>query len=252
MKMKMTRVEPLVTRGPVELRQSSPGFDYTICRSARRRTISIEVKSAQVIVRAPTATSAAWLHKVVREKTRWIQQKLAQQQMLLDAIPTREYCPGAVFPYMGRELTLVTGSATLARADLRESQLQVLLSRRSRLEPQEQTRRLVAGWYQQQALALLTDKTDQLCARMGLVHSGVSIRATRSKWGHCTSRGAIQYNWQIILAPEPVVDYLVAHEVCHLRHHNHSRAFWQLVASVCLDYEKKRSWLKNNGQQLIL
>ena len=78
------------------------------------------------------------------------------------------------------------------------------------------------------------------------------MRFTRSKWGHCTSEGVLQYNWHIVLAPEPVVDYLVAHEVCHLRHLNHSAHFWALVASVCPDYQAQRDWLKANGRCLTL
>lgn len=226
-------------------------FEFTILRS-RRRSISIEVQSAHVLVRAPLQVADSVLHDFLREKTRWVQEKIHEQQQALAAIPQHTYAAGSFLPYLGHDIRLVLGSGSVARVVLHDQQLHVLLSRRRRMSAPEQTRRLVQGWYQQQALTLLTEKTDRLCLTMGLQHTGVSIRATRTKWGHCTSRGAIQYNWQIILAPEPIVDYLVAHEVSHLRHHNHSRAFWQLVESVCPDYVRCRAWLKANGQQLVL
>lgn len=234
-----------------ETRVKAFPFEFTILRS-RRRSISIEVQAARVIVRAPQQVSDTVLHDFLRQKIHWVQEKISEQQQALAAIPQRVYVAGSRLPYLGREITLVLGSGAAARVVLHDQQLHIVLSRRRRMSAPEQTRRLVQEWYQQQALKLLTEKTDRLCQAMGLQHIGVSIRATRTKWGHCTSRGAIQYNWQIILAPGPIVDYLVAHEVSHLRHHNHSRAFWQLVESVCPDYVQCRAWLKAHGQQLVL
>lgn len=235
-----------------ETRKSLFPFEYTILRSARRRSISIEIKSAKVVVRAPLDAAESLLLNFLRQKTAWVQEKITAQQQALEKIPTHSYLAGSRLPWLGKEITLVLGSGANARVVLHDHQLHIILSRRRRLTVTEQTRRLVQQWYQTEALARLTYKTDRLTARMGLVHSGVTVRATRSKWGHCTSRGAIQYNWQIILAPESIVDYLVAHEVCHLRHHNHSREFWQLVESVCPDYLACRAWLKTHGQQLVL
>ena len=179
-------------------------------------------------------------------------QKIVAQQQHQATIPERSYVNASELPFLGRTLSVSIEhglSASVVRAgDI----LQVCLSRRSRLADEEQARRLIYVWYQEQALALLTERTRALCARMGLRCSAVTIKATRSKWGHCTSLGAIQYNWQIILAPEAIVDYLVAHEVCHLRYHDHSPAFWQLVASVCPTYSTDRAWLRKQGVQLVL
>lgn len=236
------------------IRQSSLllPFSYEIVRSPRRRSISIEVRAAEVVVRAPMRVPERELHDFVREKSRWIVQKIAAQQQHIDSLPRRTYSAGSVFPYLGRTLTLSLVMAASASVELIDDCLRVGLSSRSRLAPEEQARRLIYVWYQQQALSILSARTSALTLQMGLRCSAVTIRATRSKWGHCTSRGAIQYNWQIILAPEAIVDYLVAHEVCHLRHPNHSSAFWQLVASVCPTYEKDRAWLKARGAHLVL
>lgn len=228
-----------------------PDFSYQIVRS-RRRSISIEVRAAQVVVRAPMAVAERELHGFVREKSAWIVQKIVAQQLHQASIPKRAYVTASELPFMGQTLRLLIepgASACVARVD---ANLHVYLSRRSRLAEEEQARRLVSVWYQEQALAILTARTHALCVRMGLKCSAVTIKATRSKWGHCTSRGAIQYNWQIILAPLAIVDYLVAHEVCHLRYHDHSPAFWQLVASVCPSYRVDRAWLRQHGAQLVL
>lgn len=236
------------------LKSSTPAvpFSYEIVRSARRRSISIEIAKAQVVVRAPFFVAKTELEKFVAEKSVWVQQKLAEQTQQMMALPERTYVDGSKLPFLGRQITLVVRTQPRADVVLYGEQLLVILSSRSRLDDEEQARRLVSVWYQEQALALLISKTEAAAQRIGARHSAVTIRATRSKWGHCTIDGAIQYNWQILLAPEAIVDYLVAHEVSHLRHHNHSAAFWALVATICPDYKRRRAWLKANGAQLIL
>ncbi len=226
-------------------------FAFELVRSARRRSISIEIAKAQVVVRAPYFVAKTDIEKFVREKSLWVQQKLAQQEQQLSDLPTYNFANGSTLPYLGGELSLVVHKQREADVVRYGAQLLVILTSRSRLADEQQTKRLVCEWYQEQALVLLQAKTDAAVARLGVKHSGVTIKATRSKWGHCTAQGAIQYNWQILLAPEPIVDYLVAHEVSHLLHHNHSPAFWAVVASLCPDYKTRRAWLKAHGMRLM-
>lgn len=237
---------------------AAPAFPFgiTVAHSARRRTTSIEIRDAQVTVRAPVGMDEHYILAFVTKKQRWIEQKIAEQQQRIDAVPERQYVQGATFPYLGTSLQLHIETASEARVQRVDTsfaeQLVVALSRRSRLPGHEQVRRLVSRWYQQEALTLLTLRTEQLAAVLGLQVASVSVKATRSRWGQCTTRGDIQYNWQIILAPDAIVDYLVAHEVCHLRHHNHGPAFWALVEQVCPHWRQSRQWLKNHGMQLVL
>jgi hypothetical protein len=233
----------------------NPGFEFTIVRSARRRSISIEIRRAQVVIRAPLAAPESILLDFLQQKTLWVKQKIAEQSIRLaqQPLPVKpSYGQGSELRFMDERLTLVLGRGASAAIQRVGQQLHLILSNRSRLADEQQIQQLLMRWYQQQALRLLGAKTAQLCARMGLVCAAVTVKATRSKWGHCTSRGAIQYNWNILLAPEHIVDYLVAHEVCHLRHPNHSRDFWALVASVCPSFAADRAWLKANGVQLSL
>jgi predicted metal-dependent hydrolase len=232
---------------------SSLEFEFSIARSARRRSISIEIRQAQVVIRAPNGVAESILLKFLNQKAAWVRAKIQEQQQALAALPqARTYQQGSQIPFMDETLTLVLGRGNRGAVARVDNQLHLLLSARSRLDDETQIRQLLERWYQQQALNLLTQKTRALCARMGLECSQVTVRATRSKWGHCTSRGAIQYNWQILLAPEAIVDYLVAHEVSHLRHHNHSADFWALVASVCPTFKADRAWLKAEGARLCL
>lgn len=229
------------------------GFDVQILRSSKRRSISIEVHKAKVSIRAPLKVAESVLLDFLQQKADWVRRKLAEQAQIVEAAPpTVEYKTGSPLTLMDEQLTLVLGHGAYSAVTRVDDNLHVLLSQRSRKPEQQQIRELLGRWYQQQALRILAHKTSLLTQQMGLKYQQVTIKATRSKWGHCTSLGVIQYNWHILLAPEAVVDYLVAHEVCHLRHHNHSPAFWALVASACPDYQSLRLWLKRQSAQLVL
>ncbi|BFM21905.1 M48 family metallopeptidase [Gilvimarinus japonicus] len=220
--------------------------------SARRRSVSIEVREGQVRVLAPKGVARRDLLAMLQAKRPWVDAKLRQQQQRMAVRPRYQYQTGERLPYLDTELTLHVMQGTRGACIREADTLHVYWSPRSRKTVPEQTAQAVAQWYRAEALRLLEAKTQRLCDSVGLTCHGVNVRATRSKWGHCTFDGRIQYNWQIVLAPTPVVDYLVAHEVSHLRHHNHSRAFWQHVHAICPDYQRLRVWLRDEGHRLIL
>ena len=235
---------------PKNLSPSLP-FVFELVRSTRRRSISIEISNAKVMVRAPKFVAQAEIEKFVHEKSLWVQQKLRQQEQQLSYAPVYSFTPGSTMPYLGETLTLVVHKQSKADAVRYGDKLLVILSSRARASEQAQIKRVVCHWYQQQGYRLLQHKTDLAAAQLGVKHTGIALKATRSKWGHCTAQGAIQYNWQIMLAPEPVVDYLVAHEVSHLLHHNHSPAFWAAVEHLCPSHKTYRAWLKTHGASLM-
>lgn len=83
-------------------------------------------------------------------------------------------------------------------------------------------------------------------------YTSITIRDQKTRWGSCSGRGTLSFNWRLILAPPEILDYVVVHELCHLTHMNHSKEFWELVESVIPDYKTKRKWLKENGHTLRL
>ena len=86
----------------------------------------------------------------------------------------------------------------------------------------------------------------------GGIYQRITIRDQKTRWGSCSAKGTLSFNWRLMLAPPAVLDYVVVHELCHLTHMNHSNAFWELVESDCPDYRAHRKWLKEHGQELIL
>ena len=104
--------------------------------------------------------------------------------------------------------------------------------------------------YKRKAAEMLSARVHFFARQMGVSVSGITVREQKTRWGSCSSKGNLNFNWKLILAPPEILDYVVVHELCHLKEMNHSPAFWKEVEKVLPDYEKRRQWLKENGWRL--
>jgi predicted metal-dependent hydrolase len=118
--------------------------------------------------------------------------------------------------------------------------------------PAGDARPALERWYRRQAKLEIAPRLDVAVAALGRSYSSLSIRAQRTRWGSCSSTGAMSFNWRLLLAPEPVLDYVVWHEACHLVAMDHSPRFWALVARHCPGYQEPRRWLRRHGATLVL
>lgn len=227
-------------------------FEVTVKRSPRRRTIEIIVRNGGVDLMLPQFVSDDEGFAFVRSKKAWIEKTLAKHQEIELEKPVRHYQDGEQFEYLGQPFTLSIYIAKKPEAKLVNGQLFVGVKGNSRSSKSDSIKKQVWTWYQREAQKILTTKTLSLAEQIGRECKSVKLRRTKSKWGHCTPDGDIQYNWQIIAAPEPVVDYLVAHEVSHLVHLNHGKRFWRHVEKLCPDYLEHEQWLKVNGHKIDL
>ena len=105
----------------------------------------------------------------------------------------------------------------------------------------------LTSWYKQRAEIKLNEKAKRYAKQIGVEYKTVGIKSYKSRWGSCSVDGDIDFNWKIIMAPNRIVDYVVVHELCHLKHHDHSPQFWQAVEQVLPDYAERKEWLKENG-----
>jgi hypothetical protein len=108
----------------------------------------------------------------------------------------------------------------------------------------------VGRWYRREARRRLTETTDRLAPGLNVTVTAVSVRDQRTRWGSCSHDGRLSFSWRLVLAPSPVLDYVVLHELCHLREFNHSPAFWKLVESVRPDWRDAVGWLREHGHEL--
>jgi predicted metal-dependent hydrolase len=233
-------IQPAIT----SLSEKAP-IPYTVVRS-RRKTMVIHVKHLAVEVRVPFFVTKKQIDGFVSDHEQWVLNMLehkaeqeTQKPHLVDG--------GSIF-YKGKRLGVAVIKASRDEVTLSEGQLCIAL----RKPDEAGAAKALQRWLQIEAKRYLPERTQALAHHLGLGEKfqEVVFRKTKTKWGHCTVDGRIQYNWLIMMAPDAVIDYMICHEVCHLRHMNHSKHFWSLVASVCPDYRLYQSWLKKHEHRL--
>jgi predicted metal-dependent hydrolase len=221
-------------------------------RSARR-TIGLIVSADGLVVRAPIRASMHAIESVVQEKARWIVQKLqqSQQRSVQQQSSQLRWCDGAVVPYWGQSLQLQVQPKQLGikpHATLLPLQppgestiLQVVGA-----DTENMTRALVFAWWQQQAYQHLKSRLDYFAPKLQVRWTHLALTNAATRWGSAKADGTIRLNWRLMhLAPD-VADYVVVHELSHLREMNHSPRFWRTVESVMPDYAVRRQLLKNS------
>lgn len=133
-----------------------------------------------------------------------------------------------------------------------KTQFNVYVSRFIKNNRNEYIREALTKWYRLYAARIYEDRTKYYAEKLKVSYNRITVKEQKTRWGSCSSKGNLNFNWRVIMAPIEIVDYLVVHELCHLIHMNHSKDFWALVESILSDYEKRQLWLKENGNKLIL
>ncbi|MGI1680100.1 MAG: M48 family metallopeptidase [Cellvibrionaceae bacterium] len=227
------------------------GFDVVIKRSSRRRSIEIIIRSGQVQLMLPQFVPTAEGLEFVRHKKAWVLKTLKRHSEKTEDVVEKRYEENELFSFLGREYPLKIYFSKKPQVQFTNDSFMVGI-RKSKEDRAGEIKKTLWKWYQQEALKILSHKTKNLAEKINRPVTEIKLRRTKTKWGHCTTEGVIQYNWQIIAAPESVIDYLVAHEVSHLVHHNHGVRFWRHVERLYPEYKEHQLWLKQNGHKLAL
>ena len=216
-------------------------FSYEVQRS-KRKTLAIYISHRKVVVRCPLRASALELRQFVSANQQWIEKRLLEES-LRDKELLRIERGGKIF-CRARELEIVFKQGRKQRILISLDQFIIqghkLNATKARIQ--------VEDYLIDKASEYLLPRARGLARHLGVNHKikEIKLRKTKSKWGHCTSAGIIQYNWLIMLAPYSIIDYMITHEVCHLVHMDHSKRFWSLVESICPQYDKYVDWLKQH------
>ncbi|MBP2642817.1 MAG: hypothetical protein H6Q67_704 [Firmicutes bacterium] len=228
-------------------------FSYQITYSSRRKTLQIKVVSPnKVEVTAPKGLSLDQIKHALKSKETWIIAQLAKAAQLTHNPINSQLADGFELLYLGQPQLLrifYNSENKYAKVTLESRQIHVQVP----FYPSEYPKKLdvlLRKWYRIKAKQYLTDKSAYWAEHIGVRFKRLSVRQQKTRWGSASSLGNINYNWLIIMAPPEVIDYLVIHELCHIKIPNHSAAFWQLVSQWDVDYKKHRKWLKQNGKLL--
>lgn len=212
---------------------------------SKRRTIALIVeRDGTFTVRAPLRVPQAEIDSFVQQKADWItrtREKIKSAQPALK----KQYADGETFLFLGSlfELKLVerqkpalqfNGGFTLDQSAWERGEAYFI------------------RWYKERAFEVISERVREYSQRHGFTPGQVKISSAKTRWGSCSSTGTLNFTWRLVMAPLEVIDYVVAHELAHLRVKNHSRKFWKLVETICPDYKRHRKWLRVNGERLSL
>jgi predicted metal-dependent hydrolase len=229
-------------------------FNYQIRKSARRKTVAITVHpDNRVVVSAPATYPREKILQFVEKKSDWIRKVFqANLQREPQQSQERKFETGEKLLYLGREYILQVERGTPSRVILRDGHICVLLPVEGPAPAPSAVKKYLLKWYLACALAKVKEKVPAYADLIGVNPRFAAVKSLKSRWGSCSIHGRISLAWNIIMAPEQVLDYLIVHELCHMVHHNHSAEYWNLVATILPNYRQSRKWLSENGNRLRL
>lgn len=213
---------------------------------SRRKTLALEVTpNATLLVRAPFWLPSWQIKRFIRDRSTWIKKKQDYQlKKQINLIPKR-YINGEEFLYLSEKYKL----------EIIEDQAEpLILEGKFKLSSnfRKKASEVFIDWYKQEAIHTIKERLEYYSSVFSLRYKSFRISNAKKRWGSCSADGRLNFSWRLIMAPLPVIDYVVAHELVHLSEHNHSKRFWQKVSNIMPDYKRQRKWLKDNGNNLTI
>ncbi|MDE1947044.1 MAG: M48 family metallopeptidase [Burkholderiales bacterium] len=214
-------------------------------RRARRRSIGFVVGAEGLTVSAPRWVGLAEIEAALREKSAWILRKLHEQRERARRLDEArvDWRDGVEIPFFGRRIAIRL-DAQSAGALLHAESATLRLGLPPGAEP-AQIRDAVQSWLQRQARRVFEERCRLFAERLGVSVKRLALSSAATRWGSASADGSIRLNWRLVHFALPVIDYVVAHELAHLREMNHGPAFWDVVRSVMPDFEQARGTLRN-------
>ena len=208
-----------------------------IIRSRRRSIALVITPDARLIVRAPLRATLSEIETLVEQKRNWIIKKLLQVQKKQDIHRMNPFREGELFRYKGNQYPL---TITSRERSIRLNDNHILFPERYLTHPE----RAMIYWYAHEALRYIAERVEYYTNKHGFRHTGITVTGARTRWGSCSPANRLCFSWRLILTPEPVIDYVVVHELCHTIEKNHSVKFWDKVGAILPDYKTRRALLK--------
>lgn len=219
---------------------------FTLRYSERRRTVGVTVdRAGDLFVTAPVDCPRGRIEELVRAKAFWVYTKLALKEKLFRPTPAREYASGESFYHLGRTYRLKLVDGRPSDPPLRLVHGRFLLARSARPRAAD----LFRGWYAARGKPWLDRRVALFADRLELAPVPVEVRDLGYRWGSCSTRGRLLFHWRTVLLPPRIVEYVVAHEVVHLRHLRHDEAFWDALGRCMPDYKARKDWLAERGAE---
>ncbi len=203
-----------------------------------RRTFSLEITAeARLVVRVPRRARMAEIEDVLFKKSSWILSKQELIQKKRAEMKPKEFVDGESFLYLGRSYKL----KRVEEPSVFRVEDGFFLSR----DYFDSAKRIFTQWYQARALEKITERVEWHAGLAGLSYQSIKLSNAVKRWGSCSTQGRLCFSWRLIMAPLSAIDYVVVHELAHLKEQNHSRAFWRRVAEMLPSYKQDLVWLES-------
>lgn len=217
-------------------------LNYTTKYSDKRKTLGLVVeRDKSVVVLAPTGTSREVLDAFVEKKKFWLFEKINYSPKFGEPKPETPFTSGKAISYLGKNYKLdvvkeaVDGIAFQGKFLIAEHNLQ-------------RGKAILEQWYKQKAKEKITPLVERFARQLGVEYNDILISDLKYRWGSCTLKGNLNFNWRLIKAPQFVINYVVIHELAHLLELNHSERFWNIVRVQMPNYLEAKEWLKGSGE----
>ncbi len=221
-------------------------LEFEVRTSPRRKTIQITVdRGGELIVSGPQGCDLDAMERFVHEKRFWVYTKLAEKEALRQPTRSRSFVNGEGFPYLGRSHRLLLVNRQDEPLKLDRGRFRLIRSEAHR------GREHFVDWYASRGRPWLSDRVERFAGRLGVEVLGVEVRDLGFRWGSCGKNGTLNFHWYTMQLPASIAEYIVVHELAHLKVHNHSQAFWGLVERLLPDFAVRKQWLAQRGGALV-
>jgi predicted metal-dependent hydrolase len=216
-----------------------------------RKTIEISVEPPDIVtVVAPIDTPDDIIIQKVKSKASWIVQQIYDFKDTKYIHIKKEFVNGESFMYLGRNYSLQINIDGNKESEVKLYQGKFYITIKENNEALIE--KAMMKWYKEKALEKITQRVKYYQSYFNKKPTNIKVKEQHKRWGSCTAKNELLFNWKCIMAPSPILDYIVVHEMCHMYEKNHSQKFWDMIFSVLPDYERRKEWLKNNGVRMSL
>lgn len=225
-------------------------YRYELVKGRGKRLSAMIDEYGRMVVRVPQGVPHAAVDSFVEKHKRWLVTQYYQALEQCKAF-LHEFAEGEALYFLGKPYPLKIREGGTGRRVRVERLPDCFLIQGTDLT-KEIKKAAMEDWYIRNARIRFESRCAYFAPLLGVTYHTIRIKNQKSRWGSCSGKGNLNFNWKLIMAPEEVLDYLVVHELCHLKYMNHSKEFWSLVASLLPDYKKQEQWIEENQRRILI
>jgi predicted metal-dependent hydrolase len=233
------------------LQYGNKTVEYDVIKSKRVKTSEIIVDENRIVIRTPSNKPQSEIHQIIEKKVRWILDKQKQYSAFKKEINKPVFESGSTLPYLGRNYPLEIRENSGGEGNIRFQRGKFVFLFSTNEWTRNQIKSLYEEWLKQRAQKIFSNKVKEYSKELKIEIQKIVIKNLRNRWGSVTKEGVLNLNVNLLKSPSKVIDYIIIHEMCHIKFKAHSHHFWSLVHKIMPGYNDIIVWLERNASSLI-